>query len=79
MNKSINLDFKIPIWKPDKEQIKESNLTRYIEWLNKEKNLKFIDYHDLWQWSVDNIECFWLSISEFFNIELDEFSKTVLE
>ena len=42
MNKSINLDFKIPIWKPDKEQIKESNLTRYIEWLNKEKNLKFI-------------------------------------
>ncbi len=79
MNKSINLDFKIPIWKPDKEQIKESNLTRYIEWLNKEKNLKFIDYHDLWQWSVDNIECFWLSISEFFNIEFDKFSDTVLE
>jgi len=79
LSKSIKLDSKIPIWKPDKQQIEESNLTGYIQWLNKEKNLKFVNYHDLWQWSVDNIEIFWLSVSEFFNIEFDKFSKTVLE
>ena len=56
MSQSTNLDSNTPIWNPNEQQIKGSNLTRYIRWLNEEKNLDFDDYHDLWEWSVDKIE-----------------------
>ena len=60
MSQLTNLDFNEPIWNPSEQQIKESNLTEYIEWLNEEKDLTFNNYHDLWEWSVDNIEVFWI-------------------
>ena len=79
MSQLTNLDFNEPIWNPSEQQIKESNLTEYIEWLNEEKDLTFNNYHDLWEWSVDNIEVFWISICEFFNIEFDKFSGSALD
>ena len=79
MSQSTNLDSNTPIWNPNEQQIKGSNLTLYIRWLNEEKNLDFDNYHDLWEWSVDKIEIFWLSICEFFNIEFDKFSGSVLD
>ncbi|MCX7737015.1 MAG: acetoacetate--CoA ligase [Candidatus Kapabacteria bacterium] len=56
---------KQPLWNPTEERIKESNLKKYINWVNEKLNFSFKSYQDLYNWSVNNIEDFWLSIFDF--------------
>ena len=56
------------LWAPSEKFKDESNLKSYLDWLGKNKNLTFRDYHDLWNWSVKNISDFWESLWQYFNI-----------
>ncbi len=40
-----------------------------MDWLRRELGLYFDDYPSLWQWSVDNLDQFWSSIWDFFEIK----------
>jgi acetoacetyl-CoA synthetase len=40
----------------------------YMRWLAKERGLALNSDEELWRWSVDNIEAFWLSIWDYFDI-----------
>ena len=53
-------------------------MTAYARWLQKERGLRFDGYHDLWQWSVDDIEAFWASIWDFFEVKAERPYKRVL-
>ena len=53
------------IWKPSDERKDNSNLTSYINFLSKTKNLQFTNYNQLHQWSVSNLADFWQSIWQF--------------
>src|SRR5437899_9620178 len=57
------------VWTPSPERIASATITRYREWLNETRGLGLEGYHDLWQWSVDQLEAFWASIWEFFEVE----------
>lgn len=57
------------LWEPDPEWIANTNLTEFQNWLKQHRGLEFSDYHQLWRWSVDQLEDFWQAIWEFFNIE----------
>jgi acetoacetyl-CoA synthetase len=63
-----------PIWKPSAERIERATLTRYQEWLG----LGFDSYEELWRWSVDDLETFWQSIVEFFEVRFSEQPRGVL-
>lgn len=56
------------LWTPSKSGAENSRMAALMAWLKKEKQLNFADYHDLWQWSVDNIEDFWQALWEFFEL-----------
>jgi acetoacetyl-CoA synthetase len=56
------------LWEPGQEVINRANMTKYMQWLASEKGLAFKDYNGLWQWSVTEIEDFWLSLWEYFDI-----------
>ena len=56
------------LWEPGEEVIRRANMTKYMRWLASEKGLAFEDYNSLWQWSVTEIEDFWLSLWEYFDI-----------
>ncbi len=56
------------LWKPSHEQIRQANLTRFREWLARERDLEFRDYHELWHWSAYRIEAFWEAIWDYFQI-----------
>src|ERR1700716_2266655 len=43
------------LWTPSLERIERSNLRAYQRWLERSRGLKFDSYHDLWQWSVDDL------------------------
>ncbi len=68
------------LWEPGQEVIKRANMTQYMQWLASEKGLSFQDYNSLWQWSVTEIEEFWQSLWEFFDIQASKpFSGVLTE
>ncbi len=66
------------LWKPSAERVSRATITRYTEWLERERDLRFDSYAELWQWSVDDIDAFWTSIVEFFDIRFSEGGDKVL-
>jgi len=56
------------LWRPSDEWQQQSNMTAYMQWLADNRNLRFSDYDELYQWSIEHIEDFWQSIWEYFGI-----------
>ncbi|HEY0607171.1 MAG TPA: acetoacetate--CoA ligase [Herpetosiphonaceae bacterium] len=57
------------LWQPSAELREQASLTRYMRWLEDQHGTSFEDYAALWQWSVADVERFWASIWEFFEIK----------
>ena len=66
------------LWRPTPERAARSTLARYMRWLQDERGLAFADYAELWKWSVDELEEFWASLVEFFEVRFSEGGDTVL-
>jgi acetoacetyl-CoA synthetase len=66
------------VWTPSPERVASATITRYREWLNDTRGLSLGNYTDLWQWSVDDLEDFWASIWEFFEVAASEPYERVL-
>src|SRR3954451_8886818 len=56
------------LWEPSAERIERAALTRYRRWVEETRDRRFDDYHDLWRWSVEDVDDFWRSIWEFFDV-----------
>jgi acetoacetyl-CoA synthetase len=59
------------LWAPTPETVERSQLTGYIRWLAENRDLHFEDYHALWRWSTDEIEEFWGTLWEYFDVISD--------
>jgi acetoacetyl-CoA synthetase len=57
-----------PIWHPSAEAIDGAQLTRYQRWLGAERGRTFANYEALWEWSTSDLEGFWGSLWEYFEI-----------
>jgi acetoacetyl-CoA synthetase len=66
------------VWEPSPERVASATITRYREWLNDTRGLALGDYQALWQWSVDELEEFWGSIWEFFDVRASQPYERVL-
>jgi acetoacetyl-CoA synthetase len=66
------------LWTPSEERIERATLTRYMRWLEEKHGLHFDGYHELWRWSVFDIEAFWRSIVDFCGVRFAEGGETVL-
>jgi acetoacetyl-CoA synthetase len=44
-------------------------IRRYQQWLRQTRGLEFADYQGLWEWSVRDLEAFWRSIWEYFELQ----------
>jgi acetoacetyl-CoA synthetase len=66
------------LWEPSPEQVERSRLRDFMRWLERERGLSFDGYHELWQWSVDDLEGFWSAIWEFFGVQADGDPSPVL-
>jgi acetoacetyl-CoA synthetase len=56
------------LWEPSPEAVERSAMTAYVRWLESERGLRFPDYHALWDWSVTELERFWASIWDYFQV-----------
>jgi acetoacetyl-CoA synthetase len=69
-----------PLWEPSEERRERATLTRYARWLRDERGDQVDpdDYDALWRWSVENLEDFWASIWDFFEVKASQTYEQVL-
>jgi len=60
---------KKPLWEPSEERKNQANMTRFIGLVNEKYGLEINSYHQLWNWSVENIPDFWATMWEFADIK----------
>ena len=67
------------LWEPSEERVKNSNMFRFISFVNQRhrKNLK--DYDDLYAWSVSELAAFWTDVWDFVGIKASKGYEEVLD
>jgi acetoacetyl-CoA synthetase len=66
------------LWQPSDSLKEHSRIASYMRWLAEHRNLRFDTYEHLWHWSIDDLEAFWLSIVDFFGVQLQRPADRVL-
>ena len=56
------------LWEPNPALAAQTNLARYSRWLEHTRGLKFSNYPELWEWSTTDLDGFWNSIADFFQV-----------
>src|SRR5436853_7729189 len=66
------------LWEPSEKTKQESNLRKYMQWLERKRGLHVTGPEELWAWSVDKLEDFWASLWDYFEIQASRPYKTAL-
>jgi acetoacetyl-CoA synthetase len=56
------------LWTPPADVRETTQLGRYLEWLRETRGIDHAGYDELWRWSVDDLEGFWGSLWDFFEV-----------
>jgi acetoacetyl-CoA synthetase len=67
------------LWNPSEERIRNTNLYRFINFINKHYHEKFTDYDGLYRWSIENIPEFWSAFWQFAEIISSKPFDTVVD
>lgn len=57
-----------PLWEPSEQRVRDSNMYRFMQDVNRRYGKHFTGYDELYAWSVDNIEAFWAEMWRFAGI-----------
>jgi acetoacetyl-CoA synthetase len=67
------------LWKPSQERIKNSNMYRFMNFVNQKYGTDFSEYRPLYQWSIENIPEFWATFWDFAGIISSKPYDTVVD
>jgi acetoacetyl-CoA synthetase len=67
------------LWTPSDQRISNTTLAAYERWLHDSRGLTFGSYEDMWRWSVAEIDEFWRTIVEYFEVRFGAGGETVLD
>ena len=67
------------LWKPSEERIKNSNMYKFMNFVNERYGTNFTEYRPLYTWSVDNIPEFWAAFWDFADIKYSKTYETVVD
>jgi acetoacetyl-CoA synthetase len=59
------------LWRPPPDVRRTTRIGRFADWLAAEGAVATGSYDDLWRWSVDELEAFWASVWDFFDVRSD--------
>src|SRR4051794_11489789 len=66
------------LWEPPADVRETSRIGHYMSWLERERGLAFDDYAALWEWSVTDLDGFWQSIWDYFEVIAHDQPSAVL-
>jgi acetoacetyl-CoA synthetase len=55
-----------------------THLGGYLRWLQAERGLTFNEYNELWRWSVNDLDAFWRSVWDYFDVIAHDEATNVL-
>src|SRR2546427_4653752 len=58
----------VPLWSPTTAWRERAEMTRFMEWAGRRRGEPFADYGAMWLWSVAELEQFWASIWDYFQV-----------
>src|SRR5688572_9643755 len=56
------------LWEPPAGVRETTRIGHYLAWLERTRGLAFADYAALWEWSVSDLDAFWRSIWDYFEV-----------
>jgi acetoacetyl-CoA synthetase len=56
------------LWTPPPDARERTVIGQYLGWLERERDLRFAGYEELWRWSVSDLDGFWSSLWDYFQI-----------
>ncbi|MFZ5646384.1 MAG: acetoacetate--CoA ligase [Bacillota bacterium] len=66
------------LWKPSSEKKKNTNMFKYIRFLNEKGIINISDYNELYNWSINNPADFWVSVWEFCGIKVSRMYENIV-
>jgi acetoacetyl-CoA synthetase len=66
------------LWTPSPDKIQSSRLAAYQAWLSENRNIQTGSYDELWRWSTNDLDGFWQSIWDHFEVLADGSAQPVL-
>ena len=57
------------LWTPGQARRERSHVTRFMRWLEEQRGLRLESYDALWRWSITDLDAFWRSIWEYFEVQ----------
>ena len=66
------------LWAPSPEDISRANLTAFMAWLAAERGHHFGGYHELYRWSVTDLDGFWRAVWDYCGIQASAPPERVL-
>ena len=68
-----------PLWNPSAKVKEDSNMSKFLEYVNKRFVQAFMTYQELYKWSINEPEQFWAAAWEFCKIDFSEPFTAVVE
>ncbi|HKO32927.1 MAG TPA: acetoacetate--CoA ligase [Candidatus Limnocylindria bacterium] len=56
------------LWSPPADVRATSRVGHYLDWLDRERGMRFSAYDELWRWSTDDLGAFWQSVWDHLNV-----------
>jgi acetoacetyl-CoA synthetase len=66
------------LWVPSEERLATSRMAQYLDRVNRGRQSRLLTYDELWRWSVDDLEGFWRSLWDHFEIVASQPPTAVL-
>ncbi|UCD85939.1 MAG: acetoacetate--CoA ligase [Deltaproteobacteria bacterium] len=67
------------LWKPSEERKRNSNITKFMNFVNKRLAKDFHSYNQLYDWSINNISDFWAAVWDFVGIKASKDFEVVID
>src|SRR5918999_409696 len=66
------------LWSPPPDARETTRIGAYLDWLWRERGIRFADYDDLLRWSVSDLDAFWSSVWDYFEVSSETHSGPAL-
>jgi acetoacetyl-CoA synthetase len=56
------------LWQPAPDARETTDMGRWLDWLERERGLRFDGYADVWRWSTTDLDAFWRSVWDYYRV-----------
>ncbi len=67
------------LWEPSQERIRNTNMYKFMNFINVKFRKRITEYSNLYQWSIENIPDFWAAMWEFAEIKVSRSYDEIID